>query len=128
MTAAGTCGVSIMETFFGFVLLMFFALATAGAMVGLHQWLGPKRSGRVHDMPFECGKEPNQIVRGKFSVKFFLVALLFILFDVELIFLFPWAIVYRDLGVFGFWEMLIFLSAVLAGLYYSVKRGAMEWS
>lgn len=117
-----------MPQFFGFLMLMFFALATAGLMVGLHHLLGPKRRGRVHDMPFECGLEPNRIVRGRFSVKFFLVALLFILFDVELIFLFPWALVYRDLGLFGFVEMLVFLLAVLAGLYYSVRRGALEWN
>ncbi len=116
-----------MLTFFGVLLLLFFAVATAGAMIGLHHWLGPKRGGKVHDMAFECGLEPNPIVRGKFSVKFFLVALLFILFDVELIFLFPWALVYRDLGLFGFGEMFVFLAAVVAGLYYSVKRGALEW-
>ena len=116
-----------MAQYFGLLMLMFFALATAGLMVGLHHWLGPRRRGRVHDMPFECGLEPNRILRGKFTIKFFLVALLFILFDVELIFLFPWALVYRDLGLFGFGEMLVFLMAVLAGLYYSVKRGALEW-
>ncbi len=117
-----------MEALFGFFVLIFFAAVTAGGMVALHHWLGPKRSGEVHDMPFECGKDANPIVRGKFSVKFFLVALLFILFDVELIFLFPWAIVYRDLGFFGFAEMLVFLLVVLAGLFYSVKRGALEWN
>ena len=117
-----------METLFGFFVLMFLAALTGGAMLGLHHWLGPRRSSKVHDTAFECGKEPERIVRGRFSVKFFLVALLFILFDVELIFLFPWAIVYRELGLFGFGEMLIFLLVVLAGLYYSVKRGALEWS
>ena len=78
-------------------------------------------------MPYECGYAPERLVRGRFSVKFFLVALLFVLFDIELIFLFPWAVVYRDLGLFGFVEMLIFLLVVLAGLFYSVKRGAFEW-
>jgi NADH-quinone oxidoreductase subunit A len=78
-------------------------------------------------MPFECGNEPSEIRRGRISVKFFLAALLFVLFDVELIFLFPWAVVYRELGWFGFFEMLIFLLVVLSGLYYSVKRGALDW-
>lgn len=117
-----------MNSLFGFGVLIGFAAFTAGAMVALHHWLGPRRSGRIHDLPFECGNEPNPVIQGRFSVKFFLVAILFILFDVELIFLFPWALVYRDLGLFGFVEMLIFLTVVLAGLYYSVKRGVFKWS
>lgn len=116
-----------MSALFGFFLLILFALGTAGAMIGLHHWLGPKRSGRIHSMPFECGKEASPIIQGRYSVKFFLVALLFILFDVELIFLFPWAIVFRELGIFGFVEMLVFLAVVLAGLFYSIRRGALEW-
>ncbi|HLV00280.1 MAG TPA: NADH-quinone oxidoreductase subunit A [Acidobacteriota bacterium] len=117
-----------MVTYFGFFLLFAFALFTVVAMVYLHQRLGPKRSGRIHDMPFESGNPPVRIVRGRFAVKFFLVAILFILFDIELIFLFPWAVIYRELGLFGFVEMFIFLVAVISGLYYSVKRGALEWN
>lgn len=117
-----------MDALFGLLVLMLLAAGTGGAMVALHQWIGPRRSSPVRDMPFECGKEPQKILRGKFSVKFFVVALLFILFDVELIFLFPWALVYRDLGWFGFGEMLVFLLVVVAGLWYSIKRGALEWN
>lgn len=116
-----------METYFGLLVMLMVVGGTVVAMLGLHHWLGPKVSGRVHDMPFECGNEPNRVVRGRFSVKFFLVAILFVLFDIELIFLFPWAIIYRDLGLFGFVEMFIFLLTVVAGLFYSVKRGALEW-
>lgn len=116
-----------MEAFFGLFLLFVFAGITCVAMVALHHFLGPRRRGRIHDLPFECGNVPARIVRGKFSVKFFVVALLFVLFDIELIFLFPWAVIYRDLGLFGFVEMLIFLLAIFAGLYYSVRRGALEW-
>lgn len=117
-----------MDVYFGLLLLFSFAVFTVVAMVGLHQWLGPKRSGRIHDMPFESGNPPQRIVRGRFAVKFFLVAILFILFDIELIFLFPWAVIYRELGLFGFVEMFIFLLVVISGLYYSVKRGALEWN
>ncbi len=78
-------------------------------------------------MPFESGVFPHEIVRGRYPVKFFLVALLFILFDVELVFLFPWAIVFRDLGFGAFVSMLVFLAVVLAGLFYSIKKGALEW-
>jgi NADH-quinone oxidoreductase subunit A len=116
-----------MEQYFGLLVMIGAAGGTAGAMLILHHWLGPRLSSRTHDMPFECGNEPRRIVRGHFAVKFFLVALLFVLFDIELIFLFPWAVVYRNLGLFGFVEMLVFLIVVAAGLFYSVRRGALEW-
>jgi len=116
-----------MESYFGFVVLVAFAAITAGGMLALSHWLGPRREGRIHDMPFECGVEPREIVRGRFSVKFFIVALLFVLFDIELIFLFAWAVVYQDLGLFGFMEMLVFLLVVLSGLFYSVKKGVLQW-
>jgi NADH-quinone oxidoreductase subunit A len=117
-----------METYFAFLILLMFAAGTAGGMIVLTERLGPKRRGGVHDLPFESGKLPREVVRGRFSVKFFVVALLFVLFDVELVFLFPWAVVYRDLGGFGLASMLVFLLVVLAGLYYSIKRGAFEWN
>ncbi|MCZ6877677.1 MAG: NADH-quinone oxidoreductase subunit A [Acidobacteria bacterium] len=116
-----------MDRYFGFVVLVSFALMTTGAMLAISHWLGPRRHSRVHDMPFECGVEPRQIMRGRFSVKFFVVALVFVLFDIELIFLFAWAVVYKELGLFGFTEMLVFLLVVLSGLFYSVKRGIFEW-
>lgn len=116
-----------MENLFGLVVLLLLAGITAAGMIALTHWLGPKRHSRIHNLPFECGNEPQRIVRGRFSVRFFLVVILFILFDVELIFLFPWAVVYRELGMFGFVEMLVFLLVVLAGLYYSVRKGALEW-
>ncbi len=116
-----------MDQYLGFVLLVLFSAGTVGAMIAISQWLGPRRRSRVHDMPFECGVEPAQITRGRFSVKFFVVALLFILFDIELVFLFSWAVVYRELGLFGFVEMLVFLLVVLSGLFYSVKKGVLLW-
>ncbi len=116
-----------METYFGFIVLVAFAAITAGGMVALSHLLGPRREGRIHDMPFECGVEPREIVQGRFSVMFFIVALLFVLFDIELIFLFTWAVIYQDLGLFGFMEMLIFLLVVLSGLFYSIKKGVLQW-
>jgi len=116
-----------MDHYLGFVLLVLFSAGTVGAMIAISQWLGPRRHSRVHDMPFECGIEPARITRGLFSVKFFVVALLFILFDIELIFLFSWAVIYRELGLFGFVEMLVFLLVVVSGLFYSVKKGVLDW-
>lgn len=117
-----------MESYFGLLLLIVFAAVTAGGMIALAYGLGPRRHSPIHDMPFECGNVPKEILRGRYSVKFFLVAILFILFDVELIFLFPWAVVYKSLGLFGFVEMLLFLLVILAGLFYSVKKGVLKWS
>lgn len=116
-----------MQDYFGLFMMVLVAAGTAVAMMAVHHWLGPRLSGKVHDQPFECGNAPKRIVRGNFSVKFFLVAILFVLFDIEMIFLFPWAVVYRKLGLFGFVEMLVFLLVVIAGLFYSIKRGALEW-
>jgi NADH-quinone oxidoreductase subunit A len=116
-----------MSNFFGFAVLLLFAAGTVGGMVVLSHWLGPRRQGGVHDMPFESGKIPREIMRGRYSVKFFLAALLFILFDIELIFLFPWAVVFRELGPAGFFSMFIFLTVVVAGLFYSLKKGALQW-
>jgi NADH-quinone oxidoreductase subunit A len=114
-------------SYFGLLLMSLVAGSTAVAMLVIHHWVGPRLSSRIHDLPFECGNVPVRIVRGRFAVKFFLVALLFVLFDIELIFLFPWAVIYKELGMFGFVEMFIFLLVVLSGLFYSVKRGALQW-
>ena len=81
--------------------------------------------------PYECGMNPTGTARERFSVKFYLVAMLFLLFDIEAVFLFPWAVVYRDLNrevrLFGFFEMLLFIVVILAGYIYVWKKGALEW-
>src|SRR5438105_3857555 len=77
--------------------------------------------------PYECGMQPVGTGRDRFSVKFYLVAMLFLLFDIEAVFLFPWAVVYRELKLFGFFEMLLFIAVILAGYIYAWKKGALEW-
>ncbi len=89
--------------------------------------LGPKRRHPVKDDPFECGIPSEGITHKPVPVRFYLMALLFILFDVELAFLFPWAVVFRSLGVFGFVEMLVFFVVVGVGFVYAWKIGALEW-
>lgn len=101
--------------------------AIAGSVILLSSILGPKRRHPVKDTPFECGIESEGMVHTPFSVKFYLVALLFILFDVELAFLFPWAVVFRGLGWSGFVEMFIFVLIVGVGFVYAWKMGALEW-
>lgn len=101
--------------------------AIAGTFVLLSAILGPKKRSPVKDSPFECGVESDGMEHTPVPVKFYMMALLFILFDVELAFLFPWAVVFRELGLFGFVEMLVFFVVVGVGFIYAWKVGALEW-
>lgn len=112
---------------FPLLLMILFAAGLAGAMLAIGEFMGPKRLSRVKLEPFECGSSPIGPQRQRFSVKFYLIAMLFIIFDVEVVFLYPWAVVFRDLGVFGLIEMACFISILAAALVYVWKRGALEW-
>jgi len=116
------------ETYWPVLLQALIAMAVATAMIGISYLLGHKVRNRVKDMPYECGIAPTGSARERFSVKFYLVGMLFILFDIEAIFLYPWAVVYRELRMFAFFEMLIFIALVLAGFFYIWKKGALDWS
>ncbi|MEO7080629.1 MAG: NADH-quinone oxidoreductase subunit A [Flavobacteriales bacterium] len=108
------------------IQLIIAATFVVGAL-GAAAWLGPKRAGKHKDASFECGIEQTGNARAPFSVKYFLIAILFVLFDVEIIFLYPWAVNFKELGMFGLMEMLVFLSFVLAGFFYVIKKGALKW-
>ena len=110
-------------------LLMHFGIAAglASAIVVLSWLIGQHKPGRSKMSPYECGMQPVGDARGRFSVKFYLVAMLFILFDVEAVFLYPWAVVLRDLKMFGFWEMLVYIAILLVGLFYVWKKGVLDW-
>ncbi len=110
-------------------LLMHFGIATAlaSAIVILSQLVGRHKAGLAKMSPYECGVEPVGDARRRFSVKFYLVAMLFILFDVEAIFLYPWAVILRELKMFGFWEMMVYIAIVLVGLFYVWKKGVIDW-
>ncbi len=105
----------------------FIALAFVFGGLAFAAWLGPKKSGKVKDNNFECGIEQYGNARSPFSIKYFLIAILFVLFDVEIIFLYPWAVNFKELGVLGFVEMVLFISFVLAGFFYVIKKGALKW-
>src|SRR5262249_60259889 len=90
--------------------------------------LGTRKPARAKLSPYECGMHPVGVARERFSVKFYLVAMLFILFDVEAVFLYPWAVILRDLKMFGFWEMLVYIAVVLVGFFYVWKKGVLDWS
>ena len=116
------------ETYWPVLLQALIAMAVAAGMIGISYILGKKIRNRVKDMPYECGITPTGSARERFSVKFYLVGMLFILFDIEAIFLYPWAVVYRELRLFAFFEMLLFVALVLAGFFYIWKKGALDWS
>ena len=111
----------------GILITFIFAASLAGLFIFLATVLGPKRPNPRKSEPFECGEKPFALPEGRMPVRFYLVAMLFVLFDVELVFLFPWAVIYRTLGVFGFVEMLIFLFFLTLGFVYAWKKGALEF-
>jgi NADH-quinone oxidoreductase subunit A len=100
----------------------------AGGMIGASSLIGRKVKDYVKDSPYESGMTPVGDARERFSVKFYLVAMVFILFDIEAIFLYPWAVVYRELKFFAFTEMLVFIVLVLCGFFYIWKKGVLDWS
>ena len=110
-------------------ILLFLILVTGFALVSVigSLVLGMRKPSPEKLTPYECGMQPVGTARDRFSVKFYLVAMLFLLFDIEAVFLFPWAVVYRELDLLGFVEMLLFILAVLAGYIYVWKKGALEW-
>jgi NADH-quinone oxidoreductase subunit A len=107
---------------------MIVAMGLAAVMVTLSSLLGKHKWTRVKNMPYECGITPTGDAQQRFSVKFYLVGMLFILFDVEAVFLYPWAVIAHDLKMFGFWEMLIYIGLVLVGFFYIWKKGILDWN
>jgi NADH-quinone oxidoreductase subunit A len=110
-------------------LLMHFGIATALAsvIVILSQLVGQHKPTAAKMSPYECGVLPIGDAQGRFSVKFYLVAMLFILFDIEAVFLYPWAVILRELKMFGFWEMMVYIAIVLIGLFYVWEKGVLDW-
>jgi NADH-quinone oxidoreductase subunit A len=104
-----------------------FGALLLGVGWGLSTALGVNRPDSEKLSPYECGFEAFEDARMKFDVRYYLVAILFILFDLEIAFLFPWAIVLEELGPFGFWSMLLFLGILVVGFIYEWKKGALEW-
>jgi NADH-quinone oxidoreductase subunit A len=119
---------SYAETYFPVLIQILIAIAVAGGMIGASALLGRHVRDTVKSSPYESGMKPVGNARERFSVKFYLVAMVFILFDVEAIFLYPWAVVYRELKLFAFFEMLLFILIVLCGFFYIWKKGVLDWS
>ena len=119
---------SYSQTYFPVLLQVLIAMAVAAGMLGVSYLLGKRVRNQVKDMPYESGIVPTGTARERFSVKFYLVGMLFILFDIEAIFLYPWAVVYRELKMFAFVEMLIFILLIVCGYIYIWRKGALDWS
>ena len=116
------------ETWFPVLIQILIAIAVAGGMIGASAILGRRMRDPVKMSPYESGMTPVGNARERFSVKFYLVGMVFILFDIEAIFLYPWAVVYRQLRLFAFVEMLLFIVLVLCGFFYIWKKGVLDWS
>lgn len=111
------------------LMLLMFAISFAALNIVVSWALGKRgQRNKDKDSAFECGMEPLESGRRRFSVKFYVVAMLFIIFDVEVVFLYPWAIVYQDLGWFAFFEMIVFLGVLFLGWAYVVRKGALDFS
>ena len=112
-----------------FPILIFLAIAgaVAIAMVAGSFLLARQRPDSEKLSPYECGFEPFEDARIRFDVRYYLVAILFIIFDLEVAFLFPWAVALGDIGLFGFWSMVVFLAVLTVGFVYEWRKGALEW-
>src|SRR5690349_7449974 len=119
---------SYADTYFPVLVQAALAILVAGALVAITFVLGKRVKDSVKDSPYECGIPPTGTARERFSVKFYLVAIVFILFDIEAVFLYPWAVVYRELKMFAFIEMLLFIILIVSGFFYIWKKGALDWS
>ena len=116
---------------YGYIpIILFFVIAIAlpFVLLGLSRLLQRRVYEREKLLPYECGVEPIGDARDRFSVRFYIVAMLFLVFDVEVVFLFPWAIIYDKLAIFGLVEMLVFIGILVVGYYYAWRKGALEWA
>ena len=118
----------MLDTYFPVLVLMFLAAGFVITMLLLSIFLGQKKHSEVKDDPFECGTVGSGNPNDRMSVKFYLVAMIFILFDIEIIFMYPWAVQIRELGWLGFWAMMSFLTVLVIGLAYIWKRGVLDWT
>ena len=117
----------MLQEYLPVLLFIVVGLVMGGVLLALGFALGPHRPDAEKNSPYECGFEAFEDARMKFDVRYYLVAILFIIFDLEIAFLFPWAVVLDQVGLVGFWAMVIFLGILVAGFVYEWKKGALEW-
>lgn len=117
----------VVASYFPIIVFLGIAAGLAGVMIFLPMLVSKLRPDNEKLSPYECGFEPFGDAHGEFDVRFYLVAILFIIFDLEVAFLFPWAISLGDIGIVGFWSMMLFLGVLTIGFIYEWKKGALEW-
>jgi len=117
----------MLQLYFPVLLFILVGIALGLILLTVGSVVSPNRPDPEKLSPYECGFEAFEDARMKFDVRYYLIAILFILFDLEIAFLFPWAVVLPEIGVFGFWSMMIFLAILIVGLIYEWKKGALEW-
>jgi len=109
------------------LIYLIISIVMIGGMVLLSELIGKKKHFPAKDLPYECGMDPIGDARFRFTVRFYVIAMFFIVFDIEAIFLYPWAVIFKSLGWFGFYEMLVFIGILVVGLVYVWGKGALEW-
>ena len=117
----------MLENYLPILLFILIGFGLGAVMILTGSVLGPHRPSASKLAPYECGFEAFEDSRMKFDVRYYLVAILFIIFDLEIAFLFPWAVVLTDIGMFGFLSMMVFLGILVVGFIYEWKKGALEW-
>jgi NADH-quinone oxidoreductase subunit A len=115
------------STYLGIFFLIVLAATVIGLMLLAMKLLGPHKPTRAKEVPYECGIVPRKEPAERFSVRFYLIAMIFIIFDIEIIFLYPWAVTYKRLGTFGLVEILVFSAAVVGSFIYLISNGALDW-
>ena len=118
---------SILAEYLPILIFLAIAIAMSAVIVGASYIVAPQRPDSAKLSQYECGFDAFSDTRGRFDVRFYLVTLLFIIFDLEVAFLFPWATALGDIGLFGFWSMIIFLGVLTIGFIYEWRKGALEW-
>jgi NADH-quinone oxidoreductase subunit A len=115
------------QSYTGLVFMLLLSFGIAGAMLAMALLFGPKNTTATKQLPFECGHPSTGTQNQRFSVRFYLVALLFVVFEIEVVFMYPWAVMYRSLGVVGLVEMAVFMAILAVGFVYVWRRGALDW-
>ena len=117
----------MLENYLPILIFLVVGLVFGGALFVLGYFLGPNKPDDAKQSPYECGFDAFEDARVQFDVRYYLIAILFIIFDLEIAFFFPWAVALRDVGMVGFWAMMLFLAVLVVGFVYEWRKGALEW-
>ncbi len=117
----------MLENYLPILIFLVVGLGLGGVLFVIGYFLGPNQPDSAKQSPYECGFDPFEDARIQFDVRYYLIAILFIIFDLEIAFFFPWAVALRDIGMVGFWAMMLFLAVLVVGFVYEWRKGALEW-